>query len=469
MSALRDYRAIWRAAVASRDPRAKWPIRLIALLLPLPLGFLIWTKTGSVFETLSFAVRIPLGVFLFAALTFFMPGAVRMNTPETARLVPRMRRRLIQLTVLVWAGSTAVAVLLAADTALPLALVALGVLTWLIGLGLSAAGYQVGALFQVAPVLLSTAGRDHLSTVNLDATSATIATLLLLALAARTLEWMFPNGGERHWKRRGAQARAMERTRPEGLLRQAPTTRWASKWYAAALRRSSQQRRPGALLVALFGPALHWTQRYVPLLAVLAAGAVIVAVSALFTGARQFDTKWLGLLSQALLFAQLFTYGQRTLRLADTRVEQALLRMAPAVPAAPARFNRQLSAALLRMALLDWVAIVAILLAVSAIAGAPAEALLLQAQVGCLTLPLLAANVRDHARNARQAVLLLVGGLTASTAFSFGVSWLVHYLIGTPVMPGAALASVMLALAVIAVRWRRALAAPHAFPVGRLA
>lgn len=466
--ALRDYRAILHAALASRDRRAMWAIWLLAVGGTLVVGFLVWIKASVLFDALKFAVRVPVGVLLFAALTWYMPGAVRMNTPETARLVPRMRRRLLQLTILAGVTTTALVTLLLADTTLPLLLVPLMTLTWLVGLGLSAAGYQAGSLLQVAP-LLGTVWREHLPALTLGPGAAAIAALLLLALAARTLELMFPNGGERHWKRRGAQARAMERTRPEGLLRQAPTMRWASGWYAAALRRASRRDGQPDLLLAVFGPALHWSQRYMPLLAVLAAGAVIVVLAEVFTGAQQFHTKWLAMLSQGLLFAQLFTYGQRTLRLADTRAEQAVLRMAPAIPAASVRFNRQLSAALLRMAVLDWAAIVATLLAISAIAGASFEALLLQVQAGCLTLPLLAANLRDHARHSRQALLLLILGLLASVATSFGVAGLVHYLADTPVLPVAALASIALALAVIAVRWRKAVVAPHAFPVGRFA
>lgn len=466
--ALRDHRAILRAALASRDRRAMWAIWLLAMGGTLVVGFLVWIKAGVLFDALKFAVRVPVGVLLFAALTWYTPGAVRMNTPETARLVPRMRRRLLQLTILVWATTTALVTLMLADTTLPLSLVPLMTLTWLVGLGLSAAGYQAGSLLQVAP-LLGTVWREHLPALTLGPGAAAIAALLLLAVAARTLELMFPNGGERHWKRRGAQARAMERTRPEGLLRQAPTLRWAVGGYAAALRRASRRPRPVDLLLPIFGPALHWTQRYVPLLVILAAALVIRGVFALFGGTGPLGIKWLVLLCEGLLFAQLFIYGQRTLRLADTRVEQAVLRMAPSVPAAAARFNRQLNGSLLRMAFLDWAAIVATLLSVSAIADAPAEALLMQAQAACLTLPLLAANVRDHARNARQAVLLLVLGLGASVAFSFGVSALLHYLLATPVLPVAALASIALAVAVVAVRWRRAVAAPHAFPVGRLA
>ncbi|MFC5476959.1 hypothetical protein [Massilia suwonensis] len=467
--AVRDYRLLWSAALASRDPRAKWVFRLLALGGPLAVGMLVWMKTGVLVETLAFAARVPVVVFMFAALTYFMPGAVRMNTPETARLVPRMRRRLMQLTILVWATSTAAVVLMVSDTMLPLSVVALATLTWLIGLGLSAGGYQTGALLQVAP-LLAAVWRDQLPAVALSPTGAAIAALMLLALAARTLELIFPNGGERHWRRRGAQARAMARTRPEGLLRHVPAMRWSGRLYAGALRRACRQRRhPPAVLLALFGPVLHWSQRYMPLLILLLGAALFTGLFRLFGGMGPFNVKWLGVLCQSLLFAQLFTYGQRTLRLADTRAEQGLLRLAPSVPAAAARFNRQLNGSLLRMALLDWLAIVATLLAMSALAGAPAEALLLQAQAGCFTLPLLAANVRDHARHVRQAVLLLIGGLAASTAFSFGIAWLVQSLAGTPLLPVAAAASIVLALGVVALRWRAAVAAPYAFPAGRFA
>lgn len=168
-----------------------------------------------------------------------------------------------------------------------------------------------------------------------------------------------------------------------------------------------------------------------------------------------------------MLFAQLFTYEQRRVRLADTRIEQALLRMAPPVPAAACRFNRQLNASLLRMAALDWAAIVASLLAISAIAGAPGHEILLQAQLCCLTLPLVSANVRDHARENGSGMLRMVGGLAGALVISLGSALLLRELAGTPVLPVAAGSSIVLAVAVAVWRWRAAIAAPHAFPAGR--
>jgi hypothetical protein len=61
------------------------------------------------------------------------------------------------------------------------------------------------------------------------------------------------------------------------------------------------------------------------------------------------------------------------------------------------------------------------------------------------------------------------GGLAGAVAWSAGVAALAHKLADAPVMPAAALAGVVLALVVVAWRWRAAIGAPHAFPVGRLA
>jgi hypothetical protein len=44
-----------------------------------------------------------------------------------------------------------------------------------------------------------------------------------------------------------------------------------------------------------------------------------------------------------------------------------------------------------------------------------------------------------------------------------------HALSGLPVTAGAALTSIVIALVVVPWRWRRSVAAPVAFPVGRLA
>lgn len=468
MPALRDYALLWSTALASRDARAAWAFRLLAVVVPLTVGFLVWNRTGDVFEAFGFAVRVPVAIFMFAALTFYVPGAIRLNTPANARLVPRMRRRLVELTLLVWVVFTAAAVLMAWGTPLPATLVAMATLAWLAGLGLASAGYQAGMIVQVS-LLFGVIFRMHVPASLFEQPMASGIALLLLALAARTLGLMFPNGGDRHWERRGAQARALERTKPEGLMRQASGMRFGGALYAAALRRHSTTPRAPAFQLSVLGPAMHWSQRYLPLLVLVVFVAAVLTLVRIFVGDAVAETKWLVLLCQAMLFAQLFTYEQRNVRLSDTRTEQALLRMAPPTPAAAHRFNRQLNAALLRMAVLDWAALVAALLGISAFAGIPGEGLLLTAQLCCLTLPLVAANVRDHARHRTSGLLRLVGGLLAAVATSLGSALMARELAGTPVLPVAASVSIVLALIVTVGRWRSAVAAPHAFPAGRFA
>jgi hypothetical protein len=468
MPALRNYALLWSTATASRDPRARWMFGAVALGLMLAVGVLVWSRTGALFETLGYTARVPVAVFLFAALTYYMPGAILLNTPANARLVPHMRRRLVRLTVCVWAASTAAAALLGWDTAAPAALIACAAFAWLIGLGLGSAGYQLGGVLQGAvPCLV--VGRDYLPEVLFQQPFVAGICLLLLALAARTLDLMFPNGGDRHWERRHAQLRVIERTRPEGMMRQASRARFAGALYAAALRRNSTARRAPAFVLPMLGPALHWTQRYLPLLAIAAVAVVLIVVLKFTGNEAQFARKWLALLCLGMLFAQLFTYGQRGQRLADTATEQSLLRMAPPILAAPLPFNRQLNGSLLRMALLDWSAIVATLLAVSAFAGSTRADLVVLAQLCCLTLPLVGANLRNHARGSGLTILPMVGALVASVACSFGASLLLRHLVNTPLIPVAALVSVVLAAGVVAWRWRAAIAAPHAFPTGRLA
>lgn len=466
--ALRDYALIWSAATASRDVRTKWTFALIALTLPLIVGLLVWARTGDLAETLGYAARVPVGVYLFAALTFYVPGAIRLNSPANARLVPRMRRRLVELTVFVWAAGTAAMTLLAWDMPVPAPLIAMATFVWLAGLGLGSAGFQIGTLMQMAvPIAVMT--RQSVPDVLFEQPVAAGIALLLLALGARTIELMFPNGGDRHWERRQAQLRVIERASPEGMMRQASRMRLGGALYAAALRRNSTALRAPALVLPVLGPAMHWTQRYLPLLALTALALAVVTLMKLFGSTAGFAGGWVIGMCQAMLFAQLFTYEQRSQRLADTRTEQSLLRMAAAMPADARPFNRQLNASLLRMAALDWAAVVACLLAVSAFADAPGAMLLLQAQICCLTLPLLAANVRDHARTSGSRLLHLVGALLATLAVSLGTGALLQKLAGTPVMPVAAGVSIVLAVAIAAWRWRKALAAPHAFPAGRFA
>ena len=60
-------------------------------------------------------------------------------------------------------------------------------------------------------------------------------------------------------------------------------------------------------------------------------------------------------------------------------------------------------------------------------------------------------------------------GLIVSLGGCLAAGVLASRMLGTEILPVAALASVLLAGVAVGWRWRRLAAAPHAFPVGRIA
>lgn len=124
---------------------------------------------------------------------------------------------------------------------------------------------------------------------------------------------------------------------------------------------------------------------------------------------------------------------------------------------------------LLWAGLVEWALVSASVLALVAITGGSGATVWMQACICCLTLPLLASTLRDHAHRSGTGGWWLLLGLLASLGACFLAAAAASRLPGTELMPVAALASLLLAGAVIAWRWRRLVGAPHAFPVGRLA
>ncbi|MEN3275538.1 MAG: hypothetical protein V7631_1328 [Massilia sp.] len=108
-------------------------------------------------------------------------------------------------------------------------------------------------------------------------------------------------------------------------------------------------------------------------------------------------------------------------------------------------------------------------LCIVALTGVPGATLWKQACIRCLPLPLLASNLRNHARRSGTDGWRVFLALLVSMAASFLAAGFAGRILGTPLLPGTAFASVALAAAAVAWRWRRLVAAPHAFPVGRFA
>lgn len=469
MSALADYRMLWSAAVVQRFPRqVAWALRTgtVAMLL---LGGLDAALKRDWASALIVGSVIP-WVMLVCFLVFaFVPGAVLLNTPANARLVPRMRARLMQMTALAWIVSALLPALVMGTSVTNVVGCFVGVAIWIIGFGLARGGYRLGGGLQVMVVVCVIAWSKELRAMATPALMA-LAILLVMAIGALALRAIYPRSSERHWKLRGRIERVRELAAPGHQFQAHDGTRWWTGLYRWALQRDSVRGRSDALLLHVLGPASHWTQLCLPLGVLLAAAVIAKFVFSAFASAEAADILagigWA--FATALMCLQMIDLERVAARLAATPCEQALLRLT-ARSAPGAGFNRRLGRALLRYALLDWAMVSAAAMCLTALSGANAYILVMQACLCCLGLPLVAALLRDYARGAgMMGWWLLASGIVAGL-LSGAAGMLASRLLGLPGWPVMALASAALALLAVGWRWRAMAAAPVAFPVARLA
>ena len=98
---LQDYRLLWRAAISHGNPFSSMIVRIGLSFIALVVVAAKWGSDG-LGPTL---VWVWIGLCLALLLTWayrFVPGAVQLAAPANAKLVPRARRRLIELFFLVW-------------------------------------------------------------------------------------------------------------------------------------------------------------------------------------------------------------------------------------------------------------------------------------------------------------------------------------------------------------------------------
>ena len=470
---LKDYWLVWRMALSARS-RADVLILGFTAFLTLLVAFLVMVMKDDAMLAATSALRVAVGGATMGWLLYFVPGAVKLNTPAVARLVPRLRRRLIESTVLAWTGVIAFATLMSLGTKLSPALVLLATGTWIAAYGLGQSGHRAGSWMQVgfaAVFFFSRSLPPALVDGIQHGMGFAIATLLMLAFAAYALQHMFMNGGERHYVAREAQALQLERTTVDGQFRERKQGRFDASLYRWVLARDSAARDSGRLLVHLFGARNHWVNRAIVLVSILVLAGVALLVMHARAGADTQalirDIGWM--FASPLLLGAMFDTEKRNVRLKDTAGEQALLRMAPPLPAGAPAFNRKVALALLRTALIEWAMLAGAVLCVGVMTGASAANLFQQACLCCLTLPLVGATLRDHAQRCGLLGWRLLLGFAASLLASFGLGLVLERAIGLPFTAGAALASIVIAALLVATGFRRAATAPYAFPAGRLA
>lgn len=371
--ALRDYRNIWQVAIVQREAGIDKMMTRVAVLLLVCAAILALIVVPRGEMDAWRAARFVLGAAAtWLALVWamlLMPGSIMLNSAMNARLLPRQRRRLMQMATIGWLLVTAaITAVIGRFTLLPV--IGLYVLAFgMLGIGHK----QTMSIFLVAsnwawlsrtvfpPALVAAVASD---------TARIVLTLLLPLILIAALRWIYPAGGDAHIVRRHAQMKGLAQFDGRSPPNQAGAGIGA-RIHAFALRRDLRRARadPGRLLLHALGPAAHWSAWMSPVLLILAAG---IGVRLLLTWQRAatdgyldgfmegFVRPGLGVLTLAILpmsarFRQF---------LARTRGEQSLLRLAP-LPGGAALLNRHLAGRLLRDALCLWAVLTLAILLVS--------------------------------------------------------------------------------------------------------
>ncbi len=464
-SALQDYRRIWTAATTWRNPQGvKWGGRL-ALLFGLALAM---AKLAGLLHKTSFwkgELMIAVGWFTLTWMALFLPASVLMNSAPNARLMPRQRRRLLQMGAASWTFA-AVGATFALGNGAGFPLFA----AYMLGLMLVRAGVRSAAVLFMLPAtwpLLSP--RLPVPLVEaLTSTPGLLASSILFVLgAAWGLVRLYPAGGDRHLDGRGQVVERIGRiSNPE--FAKSGGVAWVNRFtYLPSLQRDCLLGRPGTLLLHALGPVVHWSA-WIPGLAIMLMFALALGALLGFSGAEVPPDVTHGVLNTVLIVLNsLIVLGgaKFSQALRTTRGEQALLRLTPLAGQA-ALLNRRLADAMTKAVLLDWSMMTAVLMTGAWVAGADAALLLRQFALSCLAAMLAASCLLgDFSRSLpalawRQAlmmVLLCGGGAT--------LQWMA---LGNLFWCGLALASMAGAVRLLRAGRRRMLSAPPAFPVERM-
>ena len=473
-AALRDYRTIWRAAILLRDPGAMRTLYLVAGAVATCGAVLIVLGDLSVLKTLRFMTAIAFMGLAFIWTFVFVPGSVRMNSPINAWLLPRQRRRLLEMTAAYWLVAT-LGVTFGLGDWVVLPLVASGV----VGLTLLMAGNKFVSYLMIVggngpwlvPLVVPAAWAEHMTA------SAAIATLNILILPAAVwgLRWLYPAGGDAYFERRADQIKRLNhfamRTEDKQAMAEGMAGQGNLSFYRLALRYERFRADPGAMLMHALGPTAHWSAWIgaIATILLLGVGGRILLAATHIPAADSFARNVVGVVPGLLALVIVFSTAQYGQQLRRTRGEQALLRLAPLAGDA-ALLNRRLAMRLLRQALSIWVLLTVAVLAVTLPLLSAPDALLRQLGLcGVAGQAAMMGLLSDYASER--------GGWNLALALRAGAYVLVQALVavglgqvtGTTAWPW--LIEISLAVCAVQLRldWKRMLAAPPAFPAGRMA
>lgn len=421
-------------------------------------------------------------LFLGSALAYlwcgaFVKSAVQQNSPSNAVLVPGLRRRLMRLTACLYLAATLVT----------------GVLGWLLA-DRPGYGLLLGAVFSIYvlyaqrygllnflptviivgslsisshPVDDLLAAADHVG----EPLVSVVGLALLVLVGWHAVRMLFPQGGDNHWRwyscHRQQLARASGATlnmEPGGGLR---WLAWLRRPYNAALRADSRSGASGRRMMHALGTMGYDGGAIAYMLVSALVMALVGRYLAAKTGAEPMmvcSTIMQGMLMMsALVYAA--TVSSQAVRFSG---EQSLYRLTPSAPAA-AQFNRVLLGTLMFRCLRLWALSLAAIICIDMVILGRLEVRGITVVLGALMLPFAGLLLRDYAAVPRQPNGVLAPALSIAMVVAYIALAVLDQM--HPGLPLFLFSAVVVAMTGVALRWRwrRLLAAPVAFPAGRLA
>lgn len=440
---------------------------------PLVLAVLLISglADGQWLDALQKSMVAPSLAFVMLGLYTLVHGAIAMNTPAHALLVPHLRRRLIILVLGFWLLATPATLLFARpyDVGPWSALLYFGAM--MISMCVSLVPKQRTMVLAVqTPLIIGALAYRQLPAwllafFNSDLGLAA-ATGLMLLFAWYAIGIMFPARGQPN----ANPVTLAQKITAETMMNF--SGRYGARLYAFALRRACRGvPAPRRLLMHVFGPLGHWSITLPPAVIVLSGALVIKLLLLVFAGsdvvAKVAELAWI----PAFLFGLFAIVGSARLLLAHlniTKAEQSLLRLAPGV-AEDGRFNRQLAAGMLGRWCVEWSLNSLMLLGATWIVGGGQTALWIVGVICVTGLPSCVALLQDFARRKEVAALSVIAWTLAGNCLIVPLALLGVLGLGMPPMLAMIVAAPPVVAVLLLMRRGVMFAAPHAFPVERMA
>lgn len=474
-SLFQDFRRIWTVTTLQRGERTMLMLGWLALAAGGLAGLGAFLAVLAHKQGPLFPLQILTGLFAswlgLVWMVLFVPGSIMLNSPANARLVPRQRRRLMQMAAAGWllvcAGMSFASWEWGVFPAVGLGL---------IGFALLRAGKGWAGLLFIIALNWGSLARHVLPPAVVEAVSSHtglwILSVLMLPAGVWALRSLYPAAGDAHLAWRGDPLMRQAQSNANDVTNLGPLARLSraasARLYGPVLQRDLRRPRPGRMLMHALGPTTHWSAWIGSTGLILSVGlGVRLLLAWRGEGMLRESVSVIMACVSAMTLIILFSTAAFSQQIRKTAGEQSLLRLTPLAGSAPL-LNRRLALELLKSALRHWAMLTGAILAAVFLIGGAGEIIAAEAAFCLLAgqlamMGLLGDFAGESGWNVARGVQAGFLGV-----FELLVALGLAKLSGTSIWAWLALIAIGAGAFQLHRAWRVMLAAPPAFPAGRM-